>query len=115
MVDITIIVPIAGLVALGTAAYLTRIVLRLPRGDEKMQKIERAIQEGARAFMRRQYRTIALIAAVVAVVFAVAIGLARSPEDGLRTAIAFSLGSALSAASGYIGMYISLRANSRTA
>ena len=115
MVDLTVIVPIAGLAALGTAAYLTRLVLRLPRGDERMQRIEGAIQEGARAFMRRQYRTIALIAAVVAVLFAVAIGLARSPEDGLRTAIAFSLGSTLSAASGYIGMYISIRANSRTA
>jgi K(+)-stimulated pyrophosphate-energized sodium pump len=113
--DITIIVPIAGLVALGTAAYLTRMVLRLPRGDERMQKIEGAIQEGARAFMRRQYRTIALIAAAVAVLFAVAIGIARKPEDGLRTAIAFSLGATLSAASGYIGMYISIRANSRTA
>jgi K(+)-stimulated pyrophosphate-energized sodium pump len=110
-----LIVPIAGLAALGTAAYLTRLVLRLPRGDEKMRKIESAIQEGARAFMRRQYRTIALIAAVVAVIFAVAIGATRGWSDGLRTAVAFSLGSALSAASGYIGMYISIRANSRTA
>ncbi len=115
MVDLTIIVPIAGLAALGTAAFLTRAVLKLPRGDEKMQAIEGAIQEGARAFMRRQYRTIALIAAFVAVLFAVAIGVTKTWEVGLRTAIAFSLGSALSAASGYIGMYISIRANSRTA
>ena len=62
MVDITIIVPIAGLAALSTAAYLTMLVLRLPRGDERMRKIEGAIQDGARAFMRRQYRTIAVIA-----------------------------------------------------
>ena len=115
MVDITIIVPISGLAALGTAAYLTRIVLRLPRGDERMQKIEGAIQEGARAFMGRQYGTIAIIAAIVAVIFALAIGTMRGWMDGLRTAVAFSLGSALSAASGYIGMYISIRANSRTA
>ncbi len=115
MVDLTIIVPVAGLAALGTAAYLTWSVLRLPRGDARMREIEGAIQEGARAFMRRQYRTISLIAAVVAILFAVAIGATKTWEDGLRTAIAFALGSTLSAASGYIGMYISIRANSRTA
>ena len=115
MVDLTIIVPIAGLAAIGTAAYLTWSVLRLPRGDEKMHAIEDAIQEGARAFMRRQYRTIAAIAAVVAVLFAVAIGATKGWTDGLRTAIAFSLGATLSAASGYIGMYISIRANGRSA
>jgi len=115
MVDLTIIVPIAGLAALGTAAYLTWGVLRMPRGDEKMRAIEEAIQEGARAFMRRQYRTIAAIAAVVAVLFAVAIGVTKGWTDGLRTAIAFSLGATLSAASGYIGMYISIRANGRAA
>jgi len=115
MVDLTITVPISGLVALGTAAYLTWSLLRLPRGDEKMQAIEGAIQEGARAFMKRQYTTIAGIAAVVAVIFALAIGATKGWVDGLRTAIAFALGATLSAASGYIGMYISIRANSRTA
>ena len=115
MVDLTIIIPIAGAAALATAAYLTIRVLRLPRGDEGMRRIERAIQDGARAFMRRQYRTIAIIAAIVAIVFALAIGASRGLESGLRTAIAFALGSTLSAASGYIGMYISIRANSRTA
>ncbi|HEV8594868.1 MAG TPA: sodium-translocating pyrophosphatase [Thermoplasmata archaeon] len=116
MVDLTIIIPIAGLAGVGTAAFLTWSVLRLPRGDAKMQAIEGAIQEGARAFMKRQYRTIAVIAAVVAVVFAVAIGVSKNDYvAGLRTAIAFALGSTLSAASGYIGMYISIRANSRTA
>ncbi len=115
MVDFSPVIPIAGLAALATAAYLTLRVLRLPRGDERMQEIERAIQEGARAFMRRQYTTIAIIAAVVATLFAIAIGATRGLAEGLRTAIAFSLGSALSAASGYIGMHISIRANSRTA
>src|SRR5207247_134309 len=115
MVDFSPVIPIAGLTALATAAYLTLRVLRLPRGDERMQEIERAIQEGARAFMRRQYTTIAIIAAVVATLFAIAIGATRGLAEGLRTAIAFSLGSALSAASGYIGMHISIRANSRTA
>jgi K(+)-stimulated pyrophosphate-energized sodium pump len=115
MVDLTIIVPIAGLAALGTAGYLTWSVLRMPRGDEKMQAIEEAIQEGARAFMKRQYTTIAVIAAVVAVLFAVAVGATKTWTDGLRTAIAFAFGATLSAASGYIGMYISIRANGRAA
>lgn len=116
MVDLTLIVPIAGLAALGTAAALARSILRFPQGDPDMVRIAARIQEGARAFMRRQYRTIAIIAAVVAVVFAVAIGLSRgSAVVGLRTAIAFALGATLSAASGYIGMHIAIRTNSRTA
>jgi K(+)-stimulated pyrophosphate-energized sodium pump len=115
VVDVTVIVPLAGLVAVGVAAYLAYAVLRLSPGDEAMQRIAALIQEGARAFMRRQYRTIALIAAVVAVVFAVAIGATRGWVDGARTAIAFAFGSALSAASGYIGMYISVRSNARCA
>jgi len=115
LVDVTIIVPIAGLAAVGTAAYLAWSVLRLPPGDETMQKIAARIQEGARAFMRRQYRTIALIAAVVALVFAATIGAFQGWDRGLRTAVAFALGATLSAASGYIGMYISVRANARCA
>ncbi len=116
MVDLTLIVPIAGLAALGTAAALARSILRFPQGDPDMVRIAARIQVGARAFMRRQYRTIAIIAAVVAAVFAVAIGLSRgNAVVGLRTAIAFALGATLSAASGYIGMHIAIRANSRTA
>ena len=115
MVDVTILVPVAGLVAVAVAAYLAWSVLRLSPGDEGMQGIARRIQEGARAFMRRQYRTIALIAAVVAIIFAAAIGATRGWDNGAKTAVAFSLGATLSAASGYIGMYISVRANARCA
>jgi len=115
VVDVTILVPVAGLAAVAVAAYLAWSVLRLSPGDDKMRGIAARIQEGARAFMRRQYRTIALIAAVVAVIFAAAIGATRGWENGAKTAVAFSLGATLSAASGYIGMYISVRANSRCA
>ena len=115
MVDVTILVPVAGLAAVAVAAYLAWSVLRLSPGDDKMRGIAARIQEGARAFMRRQYRTIAFIAAVVAVIFAAAIGATRGWENGAKTAVAFSLGATLSAASGYIGMYISVRANSRCA
>ncbi|MEK6911737.1 MAG: sodium/proton-translocating pyrophosphatase, partial [Candidatus Thermoplasmatota archaeon] len=78
MVDLTFIVPFAGLAAIGAAAYLAMSVLKLPEGDEAMRKIARRIQEGARAFMRRQYRTIAVISAIVAIIFACAIGLFSS-------------------------------------
>ena len=115
MVDLTFIVPIAGFAALGAAAYLAVSVLKLPEGDEAMRKIATRIQEGARAFMRRQYTTIAVISAIVAIIFAGAIGATRGWNEGLRTAIAFALGATVSAASGYIGMHISIRANSRTA
>src|SRR2546427_2932432 len=114
MVDLTIVVPIAGLAAIGTAAYLAREVLRLPQGDENMRRIGDAIREGARAFMKRQYTTIALIAAILAVVFAVALG-AGNLVLGAKTAMGFGLGAALSAISGYIGMHISIRANQRCA
>ncbi len=115
VVDLTIIVPIAGLAAIGAAAYLGWRVLHLPEGDEAMRWIASRIQEGARAFMRRQYTTIAVIAVVVAVIFAGAIGVFRGLDEGMRTAIAFGLGATASAASGYIGMHIAIRANSRTA
>lgn len=115
MVDVTVIVPVAGLVAVAVAACLAWSVLRRSPGDEAMQGIAARIQQGARAFMRRQYRTIAVIAAIVAVIFATAIGVTQGWDRGAKTAAAFSLGAALSAASGYIGMYISVRANSRCA
>ena len=114
MVDLTIVVPIAGLAAIGTAAYLAREVLRLPPGDENMVRIGNAIREGARAFMKRQYTTIALIAGVLAVVFAIALGVSNFAL-GMKTAGAFALGAAFSAISGYIGMHISIRANQRCA
>src|SRR5437867_7989694 len=84
-------------------------------GSERIREVADAIREGARAFMRRQYRTIAIIAAILALVFAGALGAARDLGSGARTALAFALGSAFSAISGYIGMHISIRANQRCA
>ncbi len=115
MVDLSLIVPIAGVVALGFAGYLTWDVLRQPQGTPEMQAIGGAIREGARAFMRRQYTTIALIAAIIAVVFAVAIGATQGWDSGLKTAGAFALGSTFSALAGYVSMHVSIRANSRSA
>jgi len=115
MTDLTLVIPIAGFAALGFAAYLARDVLSRDKGTLKMQEIAQAIQDGARAFLKRQYRTIAIIAAIVAVVFAVALGITQSLVLGLKTAGAFALGATLSALSGYVGMQISIRANLRSA
>lgn len=86
-----------------------RSILKLPSGNDKMREIAKAIQDGANAFLNRQYKTVA----VVAVVLAVVIGFV--PSLGWMTSLSFILGAFLSALTGYIGMYISVRANVRTA
>lgn len=115
MVDLSVIVPISGVVSLAFAVYLTLDVLRQPRGDEEIRRIADAVEEGARAFMRRQYTTIAYLAVAIAALFAVTLGYVRGMEEGLRTAGAFGLGATFSAISGYVGLHVSIRANSRTA
>jgi len=114
VLELTFVIPIAGLAAIAFAGYLAWSVLKQPTGTDKMQEIGDAIRQGARAFMKRQYSTIAIIAVILAVVFAASIGYSN-PMLGLKTALAFGLGSAFSAISGYIGMHISIRANQRCA
>src|SRR3989454_10800007 len=87
-----------------------------------MREIAAAIQQGARAFLRRQYKSIAIIAAILAVVFAAAIfgqsavtGKPDAVELGLKTAGAFALGATFSALSGFIGMQVAIRTNVRSA
>ncbi len=115
MSDLSLAVPISGLVSLAFVGYLTWDILRQPKGDEEMQRITRAIEEGARAFMRRQYTTITYLAIIIALIFAIALGTIRGMEAGLRTAGAFALGATFSAISGYVGLHVSIRANGRTA
>lgn len=88
---------------------LTEKVLKLPEGDEKMKEIAKAVQEGAKAYLNRQYKTVAMVAVVLFFI----IGLI--PPLGWTTAIAFIIGASLSALTGYIGMNVSVRANVRTA
>ncbi len=85
-----------------------RLILKLPAGNERMQEIARAIQAGAKAFLNRQYRAVAMVAVILFLI----IGFV--PSLGWLTAIAFLLGAFFSALTGYIGMYVSVRANVRT-
>ncbi|RPI93270.1 MAG: sodium-translocating pyrophosphatase, partial [Spirochaetales bacterium] len=118
------IVPIAGVIAVLFAIYLIRDVLRRDPGTKEMQDIGNMIFEGAKAFLRRQYITIAILSVVVAVLIAVLVGLLRGEEgiEGMtkigiawRTGVAFMVGAFCSALSGFIGMLISVKANVRCA
>jgi K(+)-stimulated pyrophosphate-energized sodium pump len=101
--------------ALIFAGYLARYVLRQGRGTSEMQQIAEAIREGAEAFLRRQYRTIGLMSAGLAGVMFVLYGLMKGWDLSVKMTFAFILGALCSALAGYIGMYISIRANVRTA
>ena len=93
-----------------------RDVLSQDRGTKAMQEVASLIFEGAMAFLNRQYRTIAVFAVVAAVIIGVLIGgLANDPGHGVRTAIAFLVGAFCSGLAGFIGMYIAVQANLRTA
>ncbi|MFH0750568.1 MAG: sodium-translocating pyrophosphatase [Chloroflexota bacterium] len=115
----------AGLIAIAFALYLARDVLRRDTGTREMEAVAAMIFEGAVAFIRRQYVTIAILALVGGVAIGVLISVFETedvadtsifgPELGIRTAIAFLVGAACSMASGIIGMYISVKANVRTA
>ncbi|OGW68323.1 MAG: sodium-translocating pyrophosphatase [Nitrospirae bacterium RIFCSPLOWO2_02_FULL_62_14] len=104
---------IAAVTGIAYGLYLAMWVFKLNAGNAKMQEIAKAIQEGAGAYMNRQYRTVGVVAAVL---FAIlwAGGLA-SDKFGLLTAVGFLIGAGASAIAGYVGMIIAVRANVRTA
>jgi len=109
-VAIAIVCGIAGAVY---GLLLTRWVLSQPDGDDRMREIAAAIQEGAAAYLKRQYTTIAGVAVIVFVIIAVA-G-AWTDDLGIKVAIGFLIGAVLSALTGFIGMNVAVRSNVRTA
>ncbi|MGI6045448.1 MAG: sodium-translocating pyrophosphatase [Eggerthellaceae bacterium] len=105
---------VAGVIAALYATYLISGIKKLPAGNEKMQEIAGAIQEGAMAYLKRQYRTVAYVAIVIAIILIIP-GLFGVAGFGIWTAVGFLLGAIASASAGFIGMSISVRANVRTA
>lgn len=119
------IILILSLVGLGFSWYLARWVLAKGTGSAKMQEISNAIKEGAEAFLRRQFQTIIMLALLLAVVLFLGYGFVRSHQDfdpvgsALELAtwvtISFVLGAICSLIAGFVGMWISIRTNIRTA
>ncbi|UEM02761.1 sodium-translocating pyrophosphatase [Skermanella rosea] len=102
-----VFVILCGLAALGYGIYAGREVLAASAGSARMQEISGAIQEGAQAYLNRQYTTIAIVGVVIGVILGFILG--------FHVAGGFFIGAILSGVAGYVGMNVSVRANVRTA
>ena len=100
-------IPAIGILSIAFAGYLAFGILKMPAGNKKMQEIASAIQEGAMAYLNKQYQVVSVFAIIITVVLYFALGEA--------SAIGFFAGAFMSALAGYVGMSISVRANVRTA
>ncbi len=107
MFDILYLVIFAGLIAILYGYIVGKQILSASPGNKKMQEIAAAIQEGARAYLNRQYKTIAIVGIVILVIITYALG--------IWVGLGYFIGAFLSGAAGYVGMLISVQANVRTA
>jgi K(+)-stimulated pyrophosphate-energized sodium pump len=105
--ELSVLTIVAGVLSVGYIAYLAWRILREDEGTERMKEISLFIREGASAYMRRQYTVIAAIITIIAIVITVFVG--------PLVALAYAIGATCSASTGFIGIYISVRSNARTA
>ena len=106
--DLVWICVIAGLVGSAVVAYFVRYVLKQDQGSERIREISAAIKEGGLAFIHREYLTLGIVVAIIAITLAVV------PDLGWRVSVAFIFGAICSMGAGYAGMNMALRANGRT-
>jgi K(+)-stimulated pyrophosphate-energized sodium pump len=104
-----------GVVSLVSAALFARKVFGADAGTEEMQDIAAAVREGAQAYLRRQYRTVMLLAFGLAALVFVLYLVSKGPDFAWKTTVAFVVGAVCSGTAGYWGMFVSLRANARVA
>jgi len=111
--NLIVFVPLAGLASIAIALVLYGYVIKRDPGTEKMQQIAAAIKEGAHAFLQRQYQTLAIFGAIMALLLF--IFLPKPFFNGAHLAMAYVIGATCSGMAGYFGMEVAVRANVRTA
>jgi len=113
--DLMWVAVMAGVLGLAFAVFLIRYILSRDQGTERIREISAAIQEGAIAFLSREYRILAIFMIVVALILGVLFGVQSGWAQGVRVAFALVFGAICSAGAGYIGMNMAIRSNGRTA